>query len=412
MHILASHYRSEFLATPQLVRIDYAKGANGFEPTLLVKGSTLLLKYVVLGAPIQFNLGRVNDRLLYAFIAYDDASKPAMLWSVVETEAEVNALKGLVSGESCPVFLFNELALNVAWSTVRGNFPPEVQSWIGDAKLGKVDYTEIAEPADDLLERAFKGTTSTHELISTDIAPVEPWHPLFNHFITSHGTDSPVDLFSRDEGGQQEQLTVWLTDSLHPRGVHHSPQIPKGNGQRELTDILLSHEYGALLIESKALTVFNRETLPDRTKLAKDVSQHVEKAVRQLRGSIRHLKGGVQVTTRAGTPIDVERLKPAHAIVLIPEFAVIQNKEYYGPAFIADFMEATGGFIHLLDLPELLRVVQAAEILSKGSTKVTPLMAFDYYLMERAERTRDAGTLCIQVLLRGKNEQERPSHAA
>lgn len=400
MHILAAHYRSEFLVTPQLVRIDYAKGANGFEPTLLVKGSTLLLKYMVLGARLQFHLGRVNDRLFYAITAYDDASKPAMLWSVVEKEAEINALKGLALGESCPIFLFNELALNVAWSTARGNFPPEIQNWISDTTLGKVDYTAIAEQADDLLERAFKGTTSPDELLSTEIASIEAWHPVFNHFITSHGADSPVDLFSRDEGGQQEKLAVWLTDSLHPRGVHHSPQIPKGNGQRELTDILLSHEYGALLIESKALTVFNRETLPDRAKLARDVSQHVEKAVRQLRGSIRRLKEGVPVTTCAGSPVNVERSKPAHAIVLIPEFALVENQKHYGPTFIAEFMEATGGFIHMLDLVELLRVVQAAEILSKGSTKVTPLMAFDYYLMERAKRTRDAGTLCIQVLLR------------
>jgi hypothetical protein len=134
------------------------------------------------------------------------------------------------------------------------------------------------------------------------------------------------------------------------------------------------------------------------------VSQHVEKAIRQLRGSIRNLKTGIQVTSRAGATIDVERSKPAHAIVLIPEFALIENQDRYGLAFVADFMEATGGFIHLLDIPELLRVVQAAEVLSKGSTKVTPLMAFDYYLMERAKRTRDVGTLCIEVLLRMNTE--------
>lgn len=214
--------------------------------------------------------------------------------------------------------------------------------------------------------------------------------------------DSPINLFSKDEGGQQEQLAVWLTDSLHPLGVHHSPQIPKGSGKRELTDILLSHQYGAFLIESKALAVFSRETLPNRTKLAKDVSQHVEKAVRQLRGSIRRLKEGVPVTSRSESLIQVERSEPIHAIVLIPEFDLIEDHNRYGPEFIAGFMEATGGFIHLLDIAELLRVVQAAEILSRGSQKITPLMAFDYYLMERAERTRDAGTLCIEVLLRTK----------
>lgn len=412
MHILAPHYRSEFLATPQLVRVDYATGANGFEPTFLVKGSTLLLKYMVLGVPLRFALGRVDDRLLYAFIAYDDAGKPAMLWSVVENQAEVSALKGIVSGESCPIFLFNELALNVAWSNVKANFPSEIHTWVDNANIGKVDYALVTQRAADLLNQEFEGTVSKNELVSTEIFSVDPWHPVLNNFVTSHGADSPIDFFNRDEGGQQEQLAIWLTDGLHPRSVHHSPQIPKGNGSRELTDILLSHEYGALLIESKALTIFNRDQLPDRTRLTKDMSQHVAKAVRQLRGSIRNLKAGIQVVTRSGAAICVERSKPAHAIVLIPEFDLIENQDDYGAAFIADFMEATGSFIHLLDLSELLRVVQAAKVLSMGSTKVTPLLAFDYYLVERAERARDAGTLCIQVLLRMKTENEGPSHAA
>lgn len=400
MHLLASHYQSEFLATPQLIRIEYAKGMNSFEPTLLVKGSTLLLKYIVLGVPLSFHLARVSGHLLYAFTAYDDPSKPAMLWSVVENEAEATALQRLVSDEPCPIFLFNELAINVAQSTVKACFHSEANDWIRNAVLGKIDYTAVTEKAGRLLERAFKGTATPDELLSSEIVSIDKWHAVFNHFITSHGNDSPIDLFSRDEGGQQEQLAIWLTDSLHPRGVHYSPQIPKGNGTRELTDILLSHENGAIFIESKALTIFNRDKLPDRTKLAKDVSQHIEKAVRQLRGSIRRLRDGAPVMTRAGSSIDVVRSKPAHAVVLIPEFDLIENKENYGLEFIAEFMEATGGFIHLLDLSELLRVVQATEMISRDSKKVTPIIAFDYCLMKRAERTLDAGTLCIQVLMK------------
>jgi hypothetical protein len=34
MHMLAGHYRSEFLATPQLVRIDYVRGCPQVIPTL------------------------------------------------------------------------------------------------------------------------------------------------------------------------------------------------------------------------------------------------------------------------------------------------------------------------------------------------------------------------------------------
>lgn len=400
MHILAERNRSEFLATPQLVRMDYALGANGFEPTLLVKASTLLLKYIVLGARLEFHLGRLDDRLLYAVTVYDDVLKPATLWSVVENEEEVQALKGLVAGGVCPVFLFNELALNVSYVTVRGDFSQGLQAWISGVVLGNLNYSQVAKKVDDLLERIINGVALIDEIQSVNLKTIDVWHSVSNHLISSHGADSPIDVHCPDEGGQQEQLAVWLTDNLQPRGVHRSPQIPKGNGRRELTDILINNEDGAVLIESKSISVFSREMLPDRTKLTKDVSQHIEKAIRQLRGSMRQIKAGAPVTTCSGSPIDIERIKPIHAIVLIPEFSLIDNHERYGSEFIAGFMKATGGFIHLLDIAELLRVVQAAEILSADSASVTPLMAFDYYLMERAERAIEAGTLCIQVLLR------------
>lgn len=191
MHILAAHYRSEFLATPQLLRIDHSKGSNGLEPTLLVKGSTLLLKYMVLGARLRLHVARIEDRLLYALTVFDDETKPAMLWSIMEHEAEVNALKGLLSGQSCPVFLFNELSLNVAWSTLKLVLPRDIQDWISTAALGPADYAAIAGRADELLDHPYLGTASADELVTVDFDRTEPWHPLLNHFITSHGTDSP-----------------------------------------------------------------------------------------------------------------------------------------------------------------------------------------------------------------------------
>lgn len=384
------------------MRIDYAEGSDGFEPTLLVKGSTLLLKYVVLGARLRLHLARIDDRLLYAVTVMDDESKPAMLWSIVERAAEIKAFERVIAGQSFHVFLFNELALNVAWSAVRTVLPLGVQKWLSTTALGPFDYVTTREKVDDLLETVFRGTAPDGELITVDLVVTVPWQPVLNHLITSHGSASPVDLFNRDEGGQQEQLALWLTDSLHPLGVHHSPQIPKGSGHRELTDVLLSHQDGTFLIESKALTVFNRETLPDRNKLAKDVSQHVDKAIRQLRGGIRLLKKDVAVSSRSGALLQVERSQPVHAIILIPELALIEDPARYGLDFIAEFVEATGGFLHLLDVAELLRVVQAAEVISRGSSKETRLMALDRYLVGRAERTLDAGTLCIQVLLRTK----------
>lgn len=390
MHILSARRRDEFLATPQLVRFEYIGGSDGFEPTILLKGSTLLLKYLTQGAHLKLVLSRIGDRLLYGVKVLDDELRPGVLWSLVEDSDEIIALSALTNRESCVLFLFNELALNVAWTTVQVKTAHAIHDLIGGTILGPSNY--------DSLKGKISAALSEGRVIDLHVS--EKWHPVHNHFITSFGSNSPVDLFSQDEGGQQEQLAIWLTDSLHPLGVHHSPQIPKGTGHRELTDVILSYEHGSILIESKTLTVFNRQSLPGRAKLASDVTQHVDKAVRQLRGGIRKLKDGVEVTSRSGDRLEIERSRPMHAIVLIPEFSLVEDPARYGRQFISEFMEATGGYIHLLDVAELLRVVQAAETISKSSKAITPLMALDYYLLQRAERTKDAGTLVVEVLLR------------
>lgn len=401
MHWLSHHNRSEFLACPQLVRFDYAQGRDGFAPTLLVKGSTVLLKYVVLGVPMQLAFGMCDDRLLYALKVCDDGNDGGVLWSVVERENELNGIRGLARGEPLVAFLFNEIAVNVAWDDLpTPNKIDRLLTWADSAMLGPVDYTAITDKTGVLIDRLHGSASSDHDLVVLEIGGRSDWKPVHNHFITATASSSLIDLFDGDEGNQQEQIGVWLTDNLQPWGAYHSPQIPKGSGTRELTDILLSHEFGAVLIESKTLSVLARERLPARAKLKRDVSAHIGKAFTQLRGAIRALKSGVAVTSPGGATLSVEREKPAHAIVLIPDLGLVDDHAAYGIDFMRDFMCATGGFAHLLDISELLRVVQAAEMIAARSKTTTPMMAFDYYLTERAEKAVNAGTLCIGVLLR------------
>lgn len=406
MHILSSHNRSEFLAVPQLIRLDYARGRDGFEPTLLIKGSTVLLKYVVLGARMQLAFAMCEGHLLCALKVYDDGEDGGILWSVVEREEELNGIRGLARGEPLVGFLFNELAVNVAWNDLptRGTLD-RLLMWLDAVALGRVDPSAIKVTALPLLERLHRHLGEDGEWLVLEVGGRSDWKAIHNHFITAGASSSLIDLFDGDEGNQQEQLGVWLTDNLQPSGSHHSPQIPKGNRTRELTDILLSHEFGAVLIESKTLSVLARERLPDRAKLKRDVSAHISKAFAQLRGAIRALKSSVPVTSLKGNALSVERKHPAHAIVLIPDLELVDDRAAYGIEFMQDFMGATGGFAHLLDISELLRIVQAAEMIAARGTTTTPMMAFDYYLMERAKKALDAGTLCIEVLLRFADDE-------
>jgi hypothetical protein len=387
-----------------LIRFDYAEVWEGAEPTFLIKASTLLLKYIVQGVRMQLAFSRLGDRLLYALKVIDDEKKPAILWSILEHDAEKAALNALAQGESCQIFLFNELAVTVAWTSLPIIAEANWTEMIAATVTGSADHAALMSEATAVLDRFHNEPISDSDLVVTHLPTTTVWKPVLNQFITSHATSSPVDLFSSDEGGQQEQIAIWLTDSLHPLGVHHSPQIPKGSGFRELTDVLLSYQYGSILIESKTLTIFARNSLPDRTKLARDVSHHIKKAINQLRGSIRRLKDGTPVTSKNGVLLDVERTQPIHAIILIPDLDLIEDKETYGLQLIQEFMETTGSFLHLLDIAELLRIVQAAEMIARRGTKTTPMMALDYYLRQRAKKTQEAGTLCIEVLLRFADE--------
>jgi len=400
MHILAGYYWSEFLATPQLFRIDHAHGQEEQIPTLLLKANTLLLKYVVQGSPLELVVARCRERLLYGVRVFDDAAKPATIWSIAEHEVERNALLGLIGRSDCPMFLFNELALNAAWANVSLELPREASALIESSTLGPLDHSAMKEEAGNVIDSLPQTGGAEVPNFSMPLKPLHEWRETVNHYITNGGRASPVNLLNRDEGGQQEQLAVWLTDNLQLAGAFHSPQVPKGAGRRELTDLLLTHQFGTTLIESKTLTIFNRPTLPTRDDLAADVSKHIDKAVAQLRGAVRKLRSGVPIYDKSGPELQVERAHPVHAIVLLPDFDLVQDAARYDRKFMADFMQATKGFLHFLDVAELLRVVQASEMLAKLGTTTTPMMAFDYYLIERAQKTLAAGTPIIEVLLR------------
>lgn len=403
MHILSSHNRSEFLACPQLVRFDHVKGSNSYEPTLLIKGKTLLLKYVVLGVRLQLVFARVDEYLIYGLRVFDDPEKGALLWSVCERQEEISAILAIAKGEVCQVFLFNELAVNTAWREIAAVVQRQsLECLLADATPKCVDYSTFKHRAASILEAIHQNIAADNILIF-DIGGFNDWKPVHNHYITNRAVANSLDLFDKDEGRQQEHLGIWLTDSLHTSGAHHSLQIPNGKKRRELTDIVLSHEFGSIFVESKALSIFVRDQLPNRAKLANDVSSHIEKAISQLRGGMRKVKAGVPITDTKGNPVEIERTQPIHAIVLIPDLDLVEDRDNYGLQFIHKFMKDTGGFLHLLDIAELLRMVQAAEMIAARGTATTPMMAFDYYLLERTKVSLKQENLCFGMLLRFKD---------
>jgi hypothetical protein len=398
MHVLASHYDKEFKSALELVRFDYPIGGEKREPTLLIKTKTLLLKYIVSGAKLQLFFFMIENRLVYTIGIWDDNEHPAYLWSVLKRQEEKDALLGLAKGDYCQIFLFNELSVNIAQKVVFIEKNPELCDLINNCTIGAVDQSKFQKRVSEILDMNSKIILDGNVLI--DIPNEDTWQEIFSTYVTNKIKPIRINIFNQDESRQQEELLVWLIDNLHPLGVYHSPQIPKGSGSREFTDALLTYNNGSFLIESKALTIFNRNILPDRLTLSGDITKHIEKAIGQLKGAVRQIKLGTCIKTISGETIEIEREKPAHCIILIPDMELISNSENLGLNTIQDFMEKTNSYIHLVDISELVRIVQAASMISSNSKSVTKIMAFDYYLLKRAKIAVNAKTLCVNVLLK------------
>ncbi|MCC7134392.1 MAG: hypothetical protein IT352_17175 [Gemmatimonadales bacterium] len=391
---------SEFLATPSLVRLALSTTDGRATPSLLIKTNTLLLKYIVQGAPLATHFIPLGDRLLYTVSVTQDDGPPIRLWSILEHDEEKKAVAAIAAQRTCRCYLFNELAVNVAWTLVEVALDQGVVVMAESVATGRPDYPALQREVGQALDSLGPAAVAREGMHGPPLTVVIEWHPIESHYVTNRLSRSLVDLFNRDEGKQQEQLGLWLIDGLDPRGAHLGPQIPEGSGKRELTDLLLNHEFGPILIESKTLSILAREHLPSREQLARDVSAHVDKAIRQLGGAIRSIKNGLEVTAANGEAIEVERTNPAHAIVLIPDLALIPDRSKYGLDIMKAFVKRTGGLLHILDISELLRLVQAAEMIASRGKRTTPMMAFDFALIERAKAAQKAGSLVIEVLHR------------
>lgn len=402
MHVLSAYNRSEFLATPQLVRLEYAKGRDDFEPTLLIKADSLVLKHLTRGARLQLITALVRgDRLLYGLIVHDDPTSPGIIWSVLEREEERQALFGLAAGKPLQVFLFNDLAINVAWAVMSVDLSSsQLGSLAAHADLGKFDYSNMRATIDDLFIRARDGDTCHPTLLNFDLPPIVNWNPVRNSLITNQASVSEIDLFDLDEGRQQEKFVIWLANNLHPTVLIDQPQITKNGQFRELTDILLSYPHGTFIFESKALALLNRPELPDRERLRKNMIANIAKAFKQLKGAARQIRDGAIIHDLECRKHEVERTQPIHAIILVPDLSLLPNE--FGFEMMVEFAKATGGYLHLLDPSELLRIVQVAEELVRRSESqtITPMMAFDSRFIERAKTSFEARSLKVKIITR------------
>lgn len=402
MHIPSYELRQEMLAIPQLVRFTYPfQDGETRYPTLVIKAHSLLLKYLVQGVPIRLHLFAVNDGApVYALYIEDDFENGVFLWSVVSSDDEVGAIKELARHGGCSVYLFNEACSNCAWTAAHfdldGSKIGQIEHWKATNDRDAATYAdEVTAILDGIRSGASKNVVQCYPSLTPD------WKPLSSHFILNGVRTASLNLLFDNEGKHQEQLAHALLGDLSPRGAYLNTQLHEPSGRKEFTDVVLTHEFGTVLLESKALSIFeNRSELPSRAKLAKNVHKSAMRGLDQLRVAARKLREGEPVFDENGNLVELERGQPAHAILLVPELQLLADSNSEWLEHIGRFMERTGGFLHVLDTAQLFRVMQAAVMISNASKRSTPMMAFDYYLIERAKAVAENGSISLDMLLR------------
>jgi hypothetical protein len=91
---------------------------------------------------------------------------------------------------------------------------------------------------------------------------------------------------------------------------------------------------------------------------------------------------------------------PPHAIILVPELDLLADATQFGGEFFKEACTKLNAFLHILDISELSRIVQAAEMIARTSEGLSRMEAFDGYLIERTKYSIRQQTPAFEILLR------------
>jgi hypothetical protein len=404
------------LAIPTLLRC-LSDDSDG-KPSLAVKAPALQLKYFIAADSVSLLFLPLEEGgLAYAITMPDDPHDPAYVWSTIDSDNEVAALNALLDGSPCSLHLFNEIAINVASTTVQFDGLAVV---LRELRAGghvqkcppnlRVSPTDVLSAFDALQRGA--GNESSGWRLDVQLSP--KWHHATSWYYSNGRAATYLSLSDRNDGAQQEALCLWLTDTFAPEGAYLNPGVTRAEAKRprELCDVLLTSEGYTFIIESKALAVLTREKLPTRADLHDDVVKHiVNKGVKQISGAIRSLRLGYPVNDHLGNEVSIDREGPMHLIILVPDLTLLSASDNLGNTFLAQLIQKTGCYVHLLDPTQLLRVVQAATMIARRTPRVSEIAALDWYLAKRVERALDLDTPDFDFLLRFDDDADEAEAA-
>lgn len=377
------------LPNEKIRREMYSEGASlwftlandGTEEAILLKAPTTAIKAIVQGCDLHIVIGRIGDQTCWGVRIFDVPERALTISGVIRSRDEHQALDRVLAKGSTPLFLYNEMEFCVAWADaildsseatavrrmLQSHSTPAVGPFDECASLALDDF-------DGVLNGNFGEGSQAEESIGALKITVGAWTA---GKITVVGVNDHehIDISSVDEGAVLEALTWSALESVFPLTLHHGPVVTEGLRERELIDVVSTHEYGSFLIEAKDLSVLRANPQRSHERRVSTLKSHIRKALGQLRGAAKTVMQGTQIRTHEGQVIALNLDHPLHCIVLVTEFIedADWDDEFVELCQVAIELKC---FAHVLDLRELVTLLKI------GRGRATHL---DYMLMERAK---------------------------
>jgi hypothetical protein len=390
MHIPSSRVHSEMRSENASVWFVPANG--GDEIAILVKAPSATIKSLLAGCDLNILFGKKAEYLATGVRVFDVPDAALLISGIQKTGEEHDSLLKFLSEKKAPLFLFNEMDICLAWTTL--SISPDdalkAEDLIGTRDvLYEGAFSDDCNHALDCFCYSVDRTNYQEVAVEIPLAVIstslDQWRASRNVFV---GYRELHDIVIDDQNeGEMFERAIWASlKSVFPLTLYKSPQVEIGKKSRELTDILAFHEYGNFLIEAKDLSVLRANLERSQERRIKGVQKQVKKAINQLVGASKAIARGERVVSAQGDDLSLVRDKPPHCIVLITELTHPGDWSEIEQMLI-DAIQSTQAFFHLLDLREFISLL-------KGSSGKPELL--DYNLIKRFELFADKRTVHIR----------------
>lgn len=260
MHIPSERVRNRMSA--EAASIWYVPANDGEETAFLIKAPTPTLKALIMGCQLQLLFGKKDNFLCTGARIQDMPDTPLLLSGAQIVSEEHGALFQSMKQKSFPIFLFNEMDICMASSTINITEKDSIKLFEltgnDSSLLYTGDFNDTVSHAIDCFVSAVDKTQKYPNVCKIPIVEITPkiceWKTNDIYFINNdshHG----INISSKTEGENFEKAICGSLESVFPASLYKSPQVQHGDKKREFTDIFAFHEYGSFIIEAKDLSV-------------------------------------------------------------------------------------------------------------------------------------------------------------